>query len=161
MDNREAVNNSKVSTMCVGTPGNDNRSLDLSHIKRVCGEIGGHLWENDYHVIVMRSTTLPGSTEREVIPALEKAFGNKAGIDFGICVNPEILWEGKSVFDYQTAKLADTRKYSLYFKAMLAQRVYLPPSQFEAMFLSLAHTEEDIEKTIQANRYSLKVLKET
>ena len=71
-----------------------------------------------------------------------------------------MFFTDKEVIDYQTAKLADTRKYSLYFKAMLAQRVYLPPSPFEAMFVSLAHTEEDIEKTIQANRYSLEVLKE-
>jgi glutamate-1-semialdehyde 2,1-aminomutase len=52
--------------------------------------------------------------------------------------------------DYASAKRADTDRYGRFFRAMLDAGVYLPPSQFEAMFVSLAHTREDIERTIEA-----------
>lgn len=58
----------------------------------------------------------------------------------------------KAVVDYDTATSADTDKYALYFHAMQEQGVYLAPSQFETSFVSLAHTDEDIEKTIEASR---------
>lgn len=63
-----------------------------------------------------------------------------------------------SVYDYETAKKSDTKKYAEYFKSMLNQGIYLPPSQFEAFFISYAHTDADIDKTIQANKKALKVI---
>jgi glutamate-1-semialdehyde 2,1-aminomutase len=54
------------------------------------------------------------------------------------------------VTDYATAKRADTARYARYFHAMLARGVYLAPSQFEAAFVSLAHTEADIDATVKA-----------
>ena len=47
-----------------------------------------------------------------------------------------------SVYDYETAKKSDTKKYAKYFKSMLNQGIYLPPSQFEAFFISYAHTDD-------------------
>ena len=60
------------------------------------------------------------------------------------------------VKNYQTALRADTAKYGVFFKGMLARGVYPPPSQFEAWFLSAAHTARDIDKTIKAAREAMK-----
>jgi glutamate-1-semialdehyde 2,1-aminomutase len=58
----------------------------------------------------------------------------------------------KEVVDYDSATSADTDKYALYFHAMQEQGIYLAPSQFETSFVSLVHTDDDIEKTIEASR---------
>jgi len=100
-DALKAVHNSEISMICVGTPSKENGSLDLKYVKRVCAEIGAGLREKDnYHVVVVRSTMLPGSVEEEVIPTLEKTSGKKAEADFGVCMNPEFMREGSSVYDY-------------------------------------------------------------
>lgn len=97
----EAVQNTDISIICVGTPSNHNGSLDLTYIERVCREIGRSLATKDsYHIVVARSTMLPGSTEEVVIPNLEQASGKKAGRDFGVCFNPEFLREGSSIKDF-------------------------------------------------------------
>lgn len=61
-----------------------------------------------------------------------------------------LFFTKETVFDYQTAKTSDTAKYARYFAEMLDRGIYLAPSQFEAAFVSLAHTEEDIDKTVTA-----------
>lgn len=96
-----AVAASDVSLICVGTPSADNGSLDLTFVERVCREIGASLARKDeYHVVIVRSTMLPGSTEETVIPALETASRLRAGQDFGVCFNPEFLREGSAVRDF-------------------------------------------------------------
>jgi GDP-mannose 6-dehydrogenase len=97
----QAVHQSGVSLVCVGTPSNPNGSLNLTYIKRVCADIGRALSDQPgYHVVVIRSTMLPGSTEDVVIPILEQASGKQVGRDFGVCFNPEFLREGSSVKDF-------------------------------------------------------------
>ncbi|WP_415719423.1 nucleotide sugar dehydrogenase [Maridesulfovibrio sp.] len=97
----EAVRNSDISLVCVGTPSQPNGSLDLSYVERVCGEIGTVLkGKDEFHVVVIRSTILPGSMRSVVIPALESCSGKVAGVDFGVCNNPEFLREGTSVYDF-------------------------------------------------------------
>jgi GDP-mannose 6-dehydrogenase len=98
---REAVLDTDMSLICVGTPSQLNGNLDLSFVRRVCEEIGAALKEKDsFHVVVARSTMLPGSMRNVVIPTLEVASGKKAGVDFGVCNNPEFLREGTAVYDY-------------------------------------------------------------
>jgi GDP-mannose 6-dehydrogenase len=97
----EAIAASDLSLICVGTPSENNGSLNLSYVERVSREIGEALTASeDYHVVVVRSTMLPGSTQERVIPALEAASGRKAGRDFGVAFNPEFLREGTAVHDF-------------------------------------------------------------
>ena len=97
----QAIADTQISLICVGTPSKDNGSLDLSHIESVCESIGkGLAAKEDHHVVVIRSTILPGSTRKVAIPVLEASSGKKAGKDFAVCVNPEFLREGSSVRDF-------------------------------------------------------------
>lgn len=100
-DVRDAVMGSAISLICVGTPSQINGSLDLKYVRSVCEQIGAVLKDKvDFHVVVARSTMLPGSMRSVVIPALEEASGKKAGKDFGVCNNPEFLREGTAVWDF-------------------------------------------------------------
>lgn len=97
----EAVNNSDISLICVGTPSQLNGSLDLTYVRRVCEEIGAAIAQKtSFHIVVARSTMLPGTMKDIVIPTLEASSGKTAGVDFGVCNNPEFLREGTAVHDY-------------------------------------------------------------
>lgn len=101
VDVAEAVAATDISLICVGTPSQLNGNLDLSHVRKVCEQIGYALRDKDgFHLVVARSTMLPGSMRNLVIPTLETASGKKAGVDFGVCNNPEFLREGSAVYDY-------------------------------------------------------------
>jgi len=100
-DPDDAVSNSEVSFLCVGTPSRENGSLNLDYVRRVSEQIGRALADKpDFHVVVARSTMLPGTIRSLVIPVLEEFSGKRAGCDFGVCVNPEFLREGTAIFDY-------------------------------------------------------------
>jgi len=98
---REAVGESELSLICVGTPSEPNGSLDLKFVSRVSQTIGQALKDKaGRHLVVVRSTVLPGSVEGQVIPMLEAASGKKAGRDFGVASNPEFLRESTAVEDF-------------------------------------------------------------
>ncbi len=100
-DARQAVLDTDISLICVGTPSQLNGNLDLSFVRKVCEEIGAALRTKiRYHVVVARSTMLPGSMRKVVIATLEESSGKRAGGDFGVCNNPEFLREGSAVRDY-------------------------------------------------------------
>ena len=97
----EAVHGSDVSLVCVGTPSAPDGSLSTEYLERVCEDIGHALaTKTERHVVVFRSTMVPGTCEHVLMPILENASGKRAGTDFGVCVNPEFLREGTSVRDF-------------------------------------------------------------
>ena len=101
MDAVSAVMESDISLICVGTPSKENGDLDISYILRVIKEIGKVLAKKKgYHLIVIRSTILPGTTQQVIIPLLEKTSQKSVGKDIGICINPEFLREGSSIRDF-------------------------------------------------------------
>ena len=97
----EAVLNSDISIVCVGTPSGAGGGLSTEYLERASAEIGEALATKDgWHVVVYRSTMVPGTVEGLLIPILEKSSGKKVGVDFGVCLNPEFLREGTSVKDF-------------------------------------------------------------
>ena len=100
-DVAEAVLNTDISLLCVGTPSKANGSLSLDHIMHVADQIGAILSKKPgYHGVVVRSTVPPGTIEA-VTRILEDASGKKVLKDFGVAFNPEFLREGTSILDFK------------------------------------------------------------
>lgn len=100
-DTHMAVMETGMSLICVGTPSDEKGSLDYKYIREVCHEIGSVLRDKqDFHVVVIRSTVVPGTLMNIIKPILEEASGKKAGVGFGLGNNPEFLREGTAIEDY-------------------------------------------------------------
>jgi GDP-mannose 6-dehydrogenase len=97
----KAIRETELSFVCVGTPSQPNGNLDLRYIRRICEQMGQALKDKPTrHTVVIRSTILPGTMHKIVIPILEESSGKKGGTDFGVCHNPEFLREGSAVKDF-------------------------------------------------------------
>lgn len=95
-----AVLQSELTLIAVGTPF-DGRRIDLAFVRRCAAEIGAALRKKKgYHVVVVKSTVVPGTTDEVVTPIIEKSSGRKAGRDFGVGMNPEFLSEGEALDDF-------------------------------------------------------------
>jgi len=100
-DVKGAVEATEVSFISVGTPSSEDGSIDLSFIETVARQIGEVLKnKKEYHVIVVKSTVVPGTTDSVVMRNIEKYSGKKSGKDFGLCMNPEFLREGRAIEDF-------------------------------------------------------------
>jgi UDPglucose 6-dehydrogenase len=99
-DLESAVHRSEITFIAVGTPF-DGQSIDVSYVRQAAREIGAALARiDDYHVVVIKSTVVPGTTDAVVRPLLDAASGKRCGPDFGLCMNPEFLSEGSAVRDF-------------------------------------------------------------
>ena len=102
-DHQEAIRQTELSFVCVGTPSQANGNLDLTYIRRVCEMMGKTLKNKSArHTVAIRSTILPGTMRQVVIPTIEECSEKRAGVDFGICNNPEFLREGSAVKDFNS-----------------------------------------------------------
>ena len=100
-DTRAAVMGSDISLVCVGTPSAANGSQDQGAILRLAAQLGQALAQkSEPHVVVFRSTIVPGTVEDVLRPIIERESGKKDGVDFFLCFQPEFLREGSSIRDY-------------------------------------------------------------
>jgi GDP-mannose 6-dehydrogenase len=149
-----AVMKSDVSFVCVGTPSLRNGKLDLGNLEPVCRHIGAILKKkHSFHLVVLRSTALPGTAETVVIPALEAASGKHFGTDFGVCVNPEFMREGTAVTDFLEPNLTVIGAADQAHSAVLREVYAWAPGQvFETSF-----REAEMIKYVSNSWHALKV----
>ena len=97
----EAVRGASVVFICVQTPSSDDGSIDLSYVRQSAVDVGAAMRrECSYCAVVVKSTVIPGTTEKVVIPLLEQNSGRKAAVDFGVVMSPEFLREGNALEDF-------------------------------------------------------------
>lgn len=100
LTSEEAILNTDVTFITVGTPNKPDGSIDLQYIERSAQEIGEALKKKEtYHLLAVKSTVVPGTTANIVKSTIEKYSGKRCGINFGLCVNPEFLREGNALYD--------------------------------------------------------------
>ena len=133
-----AVLQTDISFLCVGTPSLRSGKLDLGHVEPVCQEIGRVLKnKSTFHLIVLRSTVLPGTAENIVIPALENACGKRLGEGFGVCVNPEFMREGSAIADFMEPSMTIIGSGDAQHSALLRELYSWTPGRiFETSFRS-------------------------
>lgn len=124
-DLQEAIAGADVSIIAVGTPF-DGKEIDLTYIRQAAADIGKSLqYAAAYHVVCVKSTVVPGTTQKVVGPILEETSGRKLGVDLGLCMNPEFLAEGTAVKNFMEPDrivigASDERS------SLVMQRMYTP-----------------------------------
>ncbi|MEM2742011.1 MAG: nucleotide sugar dehydrogenase, partial [Nitrososphaeria archaeon] len=99
-DYKEAILQSDITFIAVGTSSKPDGSINLQYVVDSAKEIGKALSEKEgYHVVAVKSTVIPGTTEKVVKPTIERFSGKQCGKDFGLCVNPEFMREGSAIHD--------------------------------------------------------------
>jgi UDPglucose 6-dehydrogenase len=96
----DAVANTDITFITVGTPSRLDGSIDLQYIKRSATEIGDALKaKSGYHLVVVKSTVIPGTSDDLIKPLLERCSGRRCGTEFGLCMSPEFLRQGAAIHD--------------------------------------------------------------
>lgn len=117
-----AIGSSDLSMLCVGTPSHRNGNLSLDFVKSCARDIGTGIKDiQHYHVVVVRSTMLPGSVEDVVVAEIESASAKVAGKDFGVAMNPEFLRESTSIEDFHNPPVTVIGEYDRKSGDVLAQ----------------------------------------
>jgi len=99
-DYKETILNTDITFIATATPSQPNGSINLQHIKNSAREIGESLNKKDtYHLVVVKSTVIPSTTQNIIKPTIEKHSNKKCGEGFGLCMNPEFLREGSALQD--------------------------------------------------------------
>src|SRR5258707_1896537 len=137
-DSNAAVTQTDISFLCVGTPSLRSGKLDLGHVEPVCRQIGNVLKnKRAFHLVVLRSTVLPGTAESIVIPALEQTSGKRLGEGFGVCVNPEFMREGTAIADFMEPSMTIIGSVDARHAALLRELYSWTPGRiFETSFRS-------------------------
>ncbi|MGD2156939.1 MAG: UDP-glucose/GDP-mannose dehydrogenase family protein [Anaerolineales bacterium] len=152
---KEAIAHADIAMICVGTPSQKNGALDFQYIERVCQDIGDALAEKpDYMVVAVRSTILPGSASKRLIPILETTSQKTVGRDFGFCVNPEFLREGSAIDDFDYPPYTVIGQYDAKSGETLS-RLY---SQIDAPLFRVPLGEAEMVKYASNAFHALKVV---
>jgi GDP-mannose 6-dehydrogenase len=168
----EAINNTDISLVAVGTPSRSNGSLDIEAVVRVSELIGLQLKNKaKRHIVTIRSTVLPGTVRKLVLPILETSSGKRAGEGFGLCFNPEFLREGSSVRDHydppfwlvgsdveedarQVAKLYEKTKAKVFYSSIeTAEMVKYVCNAFHALKLTFANEIGILAKSLNVDSH--------
>ncbi|HEX7112699.1 MAG TPA: UDP-glucose/GDP-mannose dehydrogenase family protein [Mizugakiibacter sp.] len=121
-DTADAIRQSDLSMVCVGTPSKKNGDLDLRFVEAVVADIGMALRDKrERHTVVVRSTVLPGTTKEVVVPLLEGTSLKRVGRDLGLAVNPEFLRESTAIADYNAPPMTVIGEWDEASGEMLAQ----------------------------------------
>jgi len=172
-DYMEVINQSDVSFICVGTPNDEHGHLDLSYIQKVAHEIAlGIKAKNSFHVVIIRSTVLPG-TSKEIAELISEISNKKLNEDFCVISNPEFLREGNAVEDYFNPgitviggtynkgidllkELYKTLNGSIEIvEPKVAETIKLLNNSFHALKVAFANEVGTITKTIGINTHQL------
>lgn len=146
----EAVANTDISFIVVGTPSSKEGHLNLNYIYTVAGRIGKALKDkNSFHIVAIRSTVLPGTNEK-VGQIIEEESGKKRGIDFTVVSNPEFLREGTSVHDYFNPPLTLIGTDSEYAEQQFRELYKDIPGEFISTDIKVAEMMKYVNNTFHA-----------